>query len=126
MKAQRVVLVAALLGALVLLLVRTDAARQPQVTAAGKYAQLVNELYIPERWLRLEERRRSDGPQLVWVPPEDPEQRRLAERYLQRSYLSEDIERFNNPRSASDRQLFGIEQGRLQVNPDAHVFTSPF
>lgn len=126
MNANRVILVAAVMVAAVLLLVRIDDAQRPQVTAAGKYAQLVNELYIPKRWLRLEERARGDGPELVWVPPEDPAQRQLAERYLQRSYLSEDVERFNHPRSAADRQLFGIDQGRLQVNPDAHIFISPF
>jgi len=126
MKAWGAVLVAAVLGAAALLTVRIDATQQPQVTVAGKYAQLVNELYIPQRWVRLEERAGQEGPELVWVPPQDEQQRQLAERYLQRSYLSEDIERFNNPRAASDRQLFGITQGRLQVNPDAHVFVSPF
>jgi hypothetical protein len=124
MKAWRAILVAAVVGAAVLLVVHTDTTDQPQVTVAGKYAQLVNELYIPKRWLRLEER--AGQPELVWVPPEDEQQRKPAEQYLQRSYLSEDVERFNNPRSVSDRLLFAINQGRLQVNPDAHVFVSPF
>ena len=126
MTARRVIGLAMLLAAAVLLLVRTDQAEQPQVTVASKYTQLVNELYIPQRWLRLEERRGREGPELVWVPPGDDVQRGLAERYLQRSYLGEDVERFNNPRTLSDRQLFGIDKGRLQVNPDAHVFVSPF
>ncbi len=126
MKACHALIVAAVLCAAVLLLARTDQAEQPKVTMAGKYAQLVNEVFIPRRWLRLEDRAGRNGPGLVWVPPQDPQERELAERYLQRSYLGEDVERFNNPRSAADRQLFGIEQGRLQVNPDAHVFVSPF
>lgn len=124
MRAWRAILVAAVVGAAVLLVVHTDTTEQPQVTVAGKYAQLVNELYIPKRWLRLEER--AGQPELVWVPPDDERQRKPAEQYLQRSYLSEDVERFNNPRSVSDQQLFAINRGRLQVNPDAHVFVSPF
>lgn len=125
MKAWRAILVAALIGAAVLLSVRIDTTREPQVTVAGRYAQLVNDLYIPQRWLRLEERA-GQGPELVWVPPQDEQLRQPAQQYLQRSYLSEDVERFNNPRTVSDRTLFAINRGRLQVNPDAHVFVSPF
>jgi len=126
LKPWNAVLLALVLGAAVLLTVRTDQAQQPKVTVAGKYAQLVNELFIPQRWLRLEARPGSDQPELVWAPPQDPQQRRLAQSYLQRSYLGEDVERFNTPRTAADRQLFSVADGKLRVNPDAHVFVSPF
>ena len=109
----------------VLLTVRMDQA-QPRVTTAGKYSQLVNDLYIPQRWLRLERRPGRDSQELVWAPPEDPEARRVAEAYLQRSYLAEDMERFNSRRTSADRRLFTQADGRLRVNSEAHVFASPF
>jgi hypothetical protein len=122
----KVVLPVLMLCAAVLFTVHTDDAQQPQVTVASRYSQLVNELFVPQRWLRLEESAASDGPELVWVPPQEPQQRWLAETYLRRSYLGEDVERFNTPRTAADRQLFSVTDGKLRVNPEAHVFVSPF
>jgi hypothetical protein len=128
-----VTLVSFVLAAVLLLPGWTGEDARENTLRTRQYTRIVNSLMIP--WLSL-----SDPPaqsagdesaslprEIRWTPPQDAASAGIANAFFRKSFLSEDIRRFNVPRTADDKRLFDIDRGELRgINENAHTFRTPY
>lgn len=99
---------------------------------ASQYASTVN-LFIENRWLRLERAENGDtsdakraAPLIRFEPPADSAQAAVAREFFESSFLRSDVQAFNNARLPQDLLRFRYVGEQLaSIDPNAHVFRSP-